>query len=131
MRSLLGVLKTANFNVTTDQSIVIDCMTSTSAGYISAATKYVITDIRVMNGSVSLTAAQGAFYTGAGKTGTAIGTTTTAYTGCTGATGMQTLTAITNMDTTTFTAATLFLALTTGQGSAATADVYIFGYPLN
>jgi hypothetical protein len=35
------------------------------------------------------------------------------------------------MDTNIFTAATLFLSLTTAQGSAATCDVYAFGTPVN
>jgi hypothetical protein len=35
------------------------------------------------------------------------------------------------MDTNTFTAASLYLSLTTAQGSAATGDVYIIGMPLN
>ena len=131
MPSIIGVLKSANFNVTTDQAITIDPLTTTSAGYLSSATKYVITDIRVMNGSISLTTAQGGFYTAASKGGTIIGATTTAYTACTGATTVQKLSAVTNMDTNTFTAATLYLSLTTAQGSAATADVYVFGYPIN
>ena len=63
--------------------------------------------------------------------GTIIGAVTTAYTNCTGATTMQRLQALTNEDSNTFTAATLFLSLTTAQGTAATGDVYVMGIPIN
>lgn len=132
MGGVLGVLKGANFNVTTDQAIVIDCETSSSAGYLSSSAKYVITEIRVVFASgASLTTAQGAFYTAASKTGTVIGATTTAYTGVTGAGKQQKLSGLAGMDSDVFTAATLYLSLTTAQGAAATADVYVFGYPLS
>jgi hypothetical protein len=35
------------------------------------------------------------------------------------------------MDTSAFTAATLYLSLNTAQGAAATGDVYIIGIPFN
>ena len=44
---------------------------------------------------------------------------------------MQRLQALTNEDSNTFTAATLFLSLTTAQGGAATGDVYVMGIPIN
>jgi len=131
MPCVLGVLRGANFNVTTDQSIAIRPLTSSNVGFIAGATKYIVTDIYVMNCSASLTTAKGGFYTGASKTGTIIGATTTAFTNCTGATTMQRLSGLTNEDTNTFTAATLNLSLTTAQGVAATGDVYIMGYPIN
>ncbi len=131
VQCVLGVLKAANFNVTTDQTITIDFLTAASQGKLSNATKYFISEIRVMNCSASLTTAQGAVYTAASKGGTIIGATTTAYTGCTGTTTMQKLSALTNMDGNTFTAASLFLSLTTAQGGAATGDVYVIGMPLN
>jgi len=85
----------------------------------------------VTNCSASLTTAKGALYTAAAKTGTIIGAPTTPFTNCTGATTMQRLQALTNEDTNTFTAATLFLSLTTAQGGAATGDVYVMGMPIN
>lgn len=120
---LLGVLKGANFNITTDQSIALS--------FPTGATNFFITEIDVVNGSTSLTTAQGGFYTAASKGGTVIGTTTTVYSNCTGATTRQRITGATNEDTTTFPVSdsTLYLSLTTPQGSAATADVYIFGIP--
>ena len=41
------------------------------------------------------------------------------------------LTGLTNQDTTLFSAATLYLSLTTAQGGAATGDVYVVGIPIN
>lgn len=120
---LLGVLKGANFNVTTDQPIAL--------AFPPGATRFYLNDIEVVNGSTSLTTAQGAFYTAAIKGGTIIGATNTAYTNCTGASGRQKLSGLTNQDATTFPIATnlLYLSLTQGQGSAATADVYVYGTP--
>jgi hypothetical protein len=131
MHCVLGVLRSANFNITTDQSIAIVPLTSNNAGFLASATKYIVTDIYVANCSASLTTAKGGIYTGAGKTGTIIGATTTPFTNCAGATTMQRLSALTNEDSNTFTAATLFLSLTTAQGGAATGDVYILGLPIN
>lgn len=128
----LGHLTGANFNVTTDQAIAINPMTSTSNGYMfGAATKYMITEIDVGNCSASLTTAKGGFYTAASKGGTIIGATTTPFTNCTSTTTRQRLTGLTNEDSTILTAATLFLSLTTAQGAAATADVDVYGVPYN
>ena len=128
---IIGQLRSANFNVTTDQAITVGPLTTTDNGYLPSATKYKITDIFVTNCSTSLTTAQGAFYTAASKGGTIIGATTTPYTGCTGATTQQDATSLTNMNTTIFTSTTLQLSLTTAQGGAATGDVYIVGIPFN
>ena len=76
MHCVLGVLRGANFNITTDQAIAIRPLTSGNAGFLAGATKYIVTDIYVTNCSASLTTAKGAFYTGAPKTGTIIGATT-------------------------------------------------------
>ena len=131
MHCVLGVLRGANFNITTDQSIPIRPLTSSDPGFIAGASKYIVTDIYVTNCSASLTTAKGALYTAASKTGTIIGAVTTPFTNCTGATTMQRLQALTNEDSNTFTAATLFLSLTTAQGTAATGDVYVMGIPIN
>lgn len=128
---VLGLLKGANFNVTTDQAITIDPMTSTSLGYMTAATKYKITEIYVTNCSTGITVATGGFYNATSKGGTIVGATTTTYTACTSSTTQQSLKAVTNMDTTIWTAATFYLSLTLAQGGAATGDVYIVGIPFN
>ena len=131
MHCVLGVLRGANFNITTDQSIPIRPLTSSDPGFIAGASKYIVTDIYATNCSASLTTAKGALYTAASKGGTIIGAVTTPFTNCTGATTMQRLQALTNEDSNTFTAATLFLSLTTAQGVAATGDVYVMGIPIN
>jgi hypothetical protein len=131
MHCVLGVLRSANFNVTTDQSIVIVPLTSNNAGFLASATKYIITDIYAANCSASPGAAAGGFYTAASKGGTIIGAATTTYTNCTSATTMHRLSGLTNQDTNTFTAATLFFSLTTAKGSAGTGDIYIIGIPIN
>src|SRR5919202_3475821 len=64
MHCVLGVLRGANFNVTTDQSIAVWPLTSSDPGYIAGATKYIVTDIYVTNCSASLTTAKGGFYAG-------------------------------------------------------------------
>ena len=116
---IIGVLKGANFNVTTDQAIKINY------------SQYKITDIFVTNCSTSLTTAAGGFYTVASKGGTIIGSTLTTFTGCTSATTQADNNALTNMNGSIFTASNIYLSLTTAQGAAATGDVYIVGVPFN
>jgi hypothetical protein len=112
---LLGVLHSANFNVTTDQAIAI------------TAAKYIIRDIIVTNASVSLTTAAGGLYTAASKGGTAIVAAITTYTALSATTKWLSVTLAAILGTDIRTEATLYLSLTTAQGSAATADVYILG----
>lgn len=111
----LGFLSGANFNTTADQPITIN-----SAGYI-------VRKIIVANASANLTLAAGGFYTAAAKGGSAVVLAIQTYTALSAATKFLdlTLTAILGSDYQT--AGTLFLSLTTGQGSAATANVYIIG----
>lgn len=113
-------LTSANMNVTTDQTFQI-------MGN-SSPISYVISRIRVVNASLSLTTAAGGIYTAASKGGNAIVAAAQAYSTLTGATigldltvaavgnGLQTVTPI--------------LSLTTAQGAAATADFYLFGFIL-
>ena len=121
---LAGVLKGANFNSTADQAISI----------ISPTQKYRITDIMVVNASVSLASAVGGFYTAASKGGTQIVPSSQAYSGLTGAAinalGSSLNVANTNMVQAVFNLNTIYLSLTTPQGAAATADVYVFTRPL-
>jgi len=113
--TLLGSLKGANFNVTTDQPI------SMLAG------KYVIRRIVVTNASISLTTAAGGFYTAAAKGGTAIVAAAQIYTALTTAGKYLDLTLEAVVATDNFTTNPVYLSLTTGQGAAATADVYVYG----
>lgn len=113
--ALIGVLRGANFNSTADQAIRINCG------------RYKINNIAVENASVSLTTAAGGFYTGAGKTGTTLVAAAQVYTACTAA-NKPTFVTLAAGGADTQTVQTIYLSLTTGQGVAATADVYVYGY---
>lgn len=116
-----GVLKGANFNTTADQAITI-----------TSPSNYMIDTVWVVNCSTSLTTAQGAVYAGAGKANLAIGATTTPYSGCTSSSinaagsGTRPLAA----GSAWLNVGTIYLSLTTPQGGAATADVYVYIRPM-
>lgn len=112
---VIGSITGANMNTTADQAITI------------GAAKYVIRKIVVTNASVSLTTAAGGLYTAASKGGTAIVAAVQLYSGLTGSAKFIDLTLGALLGTDALTSATLYLALTTGQGSAATADIFIIG----
>jgi hypothetical protein len=116
---ILFQLITANMNVTTDQSFT----------KLLGFTNYVITRIRAVNSSGSLTTAAGGVYTAAAKGGNAIVAAAQAYSTLTGSTiGMDlTIAAVGNGLQT----ATPILSLTTGQGAAMTCDMYVIGVPLS
>jgi hypothetical protein len=122
-----GWLESANFNVTTDQAIPISV-----PGYT-----YMVDSIVISNPSVSLTTAAGGFYSAASKAGVAIVANTQVYTSLTSNTASTTgnamlATLATAGNTTAFLQSlnTIYLSLTTGQGSAATADVRVYCRPL-
>ncbi len=112
---LLGQLKLADMNVTSDQEIKI------------GAARYVVRRIVVDNASISLTTAAGGIYTGAAKSGTTVVGAAQAYVALTAASKFLDLTLDAGIATDVLTAATLYFSLTTGQGAAATADVRVFG----
>ncbi|HEX3747605.1 MAG TPA: hypothetical protein VHW09_26905 [Bryobacteraceae bacterium] len=117
---LVGRLIGANMNVTTDQAINMTGWT--------ALNKFRLTKVTVKNASVSLTTAAGGIYTAVSKGGTAYVASGQAYSALTGATLALDLTIATTPGVTPLAAASqLYLALSTAQGSAATADVYLFG----
>ena len=110
---LVGKLAGANMNSTADQAIPIRFDGS----------KYVPLRIYVTNASTSLTLAAGGIYTATSKGGTAIVAAGQVYSALTSSSKtLQTTIAVTD----TRTESTLYLSLTTAQGSAATADVYVF-----
>lgn len=119
---VLGKLIGANMNVTTDQAIEL-----------TAAC--VVTDIIVTNASVSLTTAAGGIYSAISKGGTAIIAAAQAYSALTAATIAIKLSSTPSwMRIATGSNATplsIWLSLTTGQGTAATADVYVLGIDLS
>ena len=117
---ILCSIRGANFNVTTDQACVI----------ASSITAYTVTSILVTNCSTSMTVAAGGVYPATSKGGTALVAAAQVYTALTSLTISLLATLAANIATTRYTAATLYLSLTLGQGSAATCDFYIFGNDL-
>lgn len=111
----LGRLKGANFNATTDQAIPIN------------SSRYVVRKIVVNNASISLTTAAGGVYTAASKGGTALVAAGQVYSALTASTKFVDLTLEAVAGTDVVTATTLYLSLTTAQGAAATADIYVYG----
>jgi hypothetical protein len=108
----------ANMNVTTDQLFSI-------IGNI-APTSYLISSIRVLNASISLDTAAGGVYNAVSKpAGGILVAAAQAYSTLTGSTlGLDlTKTALANGAQ----SAVPYFSLTTAQGAAATADLYIFG----
>jgi hypothetical protein len=112
---VIGKLTSADFNSTADQSITIN------------ATKYVIRKILICNASTSLTTAAGGIYTATSKGGTALLPAATVYTALTTSTKFVEPSLHADTGTDTQTASTLYFSLTTAQGGAATADIFIIG----
>lgn len=118
---MIAKLVGVNLNSTADQAMVM-----------FGAVKYIIRRIIATNVStdISLGLAAGGIYTGAGKTGTTVVGVSQVYTGLTGSTKFVDLTLAAAVTTDVVTATTLFFSLTTANGSAATADIYVFGETL-
>lgn len=129
---ILGVLRQADFNSTADQPIVIAPLTSGNTGYLGAsASKYQILAVWVDNCTSAVSTAAGGFYTTTSKGGTPFVAAAQTYANCTSSTTMQQATLASIATTTVYSAATLYLSLTTGKGSAVAGDVYIYGIPFN
>lgn len=111
LASLIG----ANMNTTADQAITMP------------AGKWIVRKIVVTNASVSLTTAVGGFYTAAAKGGVAIVAATQIYSALTTNTKFTDLTLTATMATDILTNTTTYFSLTTAQGVAATADIFIIG----
>ena len=115
----LAALIGANFNVATDQSLWIR----------PGVLKFRPNKIIVTGASVSLTTAAGGIYSAATKGGSAIVAAAQAYSALTAPTKALLLTlAVTD---TVFQLERLYLSLTTPQGAAATANVFVFGEDLS
>ena len=116
---LLGVLKSANLNTTSDQAITI-----------LNSSKYIVDKVVVANASANLGAsiAAGGIYSATSKGGTVVVGAAQAYTALTAASKFATMTLALTTDS--LTAATLYFSLTTAAGNAATCDIYIYGFPL-
>jgi len=116
----IGRKLAADFNSTADQSITL------------LPGNWTITGVYAAKGSRSMTTAAGGVYTAAAKGGTAIVAAGQTYTGLTGATTdvvTCTMAATPTVSGSGVTGATIYFALTTGQGAAGTGDIFIFGRP--
>ncbi len=109
---VLGKLLNANMNSVADQAIAL------------GAAKAIVTDIVVTNPSLSMTLAAGGFYSAAGKTGLILVPATQLYSGLLGVASDVVTPVVTRKRITT---GQIFFALTTAQGVAATADIYVLG----
>lgn len=122
---VVGILKGANFNTTADQPIVLNLPTGL----------WRFNSLTVTNPSTSLTTAVGGLYSAPAKGGNIIVAATQVYTALT-ASGANTAGAIAFIAGTTFgnTAmenyTTVYFSLTTPQGAAATADLYVVVTPI-
>lgn len=115
---MIAKLVGANLNVTTDQAMVM-----------FGALKYIIRRIVATNVStdISLGSTAGGIYTAAAKGGTTVVGAGQLYTGLTAATKFIDLTLAAGVTSDTLAATQLYFSLTAANGSAATADIYVFG----
>lgn len=115
---LLWSLAGANMNTTADQALT----------QAFSFTNHLIDSIQILNASLSLSLAVGGFYTAASKGGVAIVANTQIYSSL--STNVKVLSAtIASTDLRVNTV--MYLALTTAQGGAATADIYVYGKALS
>lgn len=120
-RLILAQIVGLNFNITTDQAIALN---------IPQGANFLLDDMYVTNPSISLTTAAGGLYTAASKGGTALVASSQAYSGATAATAIVRATVAAAGLALVLSQQTLYFALTTGQGAAATADVTLYGRAL-
>lgn len=118
---LLAYGTALDFQLDTDQALTM----------VGAPTLWIPTNImaRRVSGAYN-TACLGGVYTAASKGGNAIVAAAQTYAGLTGAGKIQTCTVAAIAATDVQTSTTLFLSLSTGNGAALTADVYVFGMTL-
>lgn len=114
---LLGSIIGADFNSTADQAITIQ----------TGVTRYIIRRIVVENASVSMATAVGGIYSNAAKAGTIIVAAGQTYVTLTTSLKFKDLTLEAVVGTDVLTFGTIYFSLTTPQGVAATASIYIFG----
>lgn len=117
---VLCSIRSANFNSTADQACTVP----------AAVTAWSPTSIAVTNCSASMTLAAGGVYPATSKGGTALVAAAQVYTALTSASISLGLTLAANIATTRYTIGTVYLGLTTGQGTAATCDFYVIGVDL-
>jgi len=115
---LLGKLLGANLNTTSDQAIYL------------ISSNYVVTHVVVTNASATPANAQGGIYTGANKTGSTVTSSAQTYTTLTTAT-IYLYSTLGLSGTNRLTAPVVYLSLGVAEGSALTADFYLFGFALD
>ena len=125
-QKVLAFLGSADFNDTNDQPLLLP----------STMTAFMLTGIIVTNSAISLSAAVGGFYPSASKAGTALVASSQVYSSLTAATKLLSCTLAAAVATTRYSRTNLadwaiYLSLTTGQGQASTADVYVIGIDLS
>lgn len=129
-QKVLASLRGANFNVTSDQPILLP----------QSLVAFTLTGIIVTNASVSLTTAAGGFYPQSLQGGSALVSAATVYSSLTAPASLASLTLSSYALTTRLSSAVLgningllaiWLSLTTPQGAPATADVYLTGLDLS
>lgn len=124
-QNVLASLLSADMDSIADQAIQIP----------SDITAFSITGILVTNSNVSLTVAAGGFYPETSKGGTAIVAASQVYSSLTSASKLLSCTltgtvAATRYDRSNVPDWAIYLSLTTAQGAAANADVYLLGIDL-
>jgi hypothetical protein len=128
-QKVIASLRGANFNIATDQPILIP----------QQFTAFQLTGVLITNASVSMTTAAGGFYPQASKGGSALVAAATTYALLTSPDLLLSATLTSFALTGRLSANNLgqlngllaiWLSLTTPQGAAATADVYLLGVDL-
>lgn len=124
-QKVLAVAQGVDFNATSDYEIALP----------STLQQFQLTGIIITNASISLTTAVGGFYPTTSKGGTPIVAATQVYSALTASTKLLAATLASYGSTTKFdrnilTDWAIYFALTTAQGAAATADIYIQGIDL-
>lgn len=122
---VLATFASANFNDTSDQPLILP----------ATITAFQLTGILITNATLSLTTAVGGFYPLAGKAGTAIVAAGQVYSSLTGSSVLLSATFAAGVSTTRYSIANLpdwmiYFSLTTAQGAAAAADIYLLGIDL-
>jgi hypothetical protein len=110
----LAILTSADLNTTSDQAIPLP------------TGSYIIDNVIFTNASATPTVAAGGVYTSSAKGGTQIVANSQLYTSLSSATKYLDATLHADTATTTY-SGSLYLSLTTAEGSALTADVYVYG----
>ena len=118
--TVIGYIKGANMNITTDQQFTW-----------CAGGQFVVTQMLATNASISLTTAAGGVYQSASKGGAVIVAAATTYSALT-TSALAQVTAAAATSTILFNSAAMpYFNLTTPQGAAATADIFLLGIAIS